>query len=127
MGATETLYLAPETLYRLGSSSSPLLTRLRPGEIDIIRVNDEAVIVANGKGVSLYNKAGLDVAPLTGWVWEIQPGTQFPLGLRLIKDDRPQGHYTLCPLRNMPVREFVALLEKVVIHCMKVFKKTSSG
>jgi len=127
MGATETLYLASETLYRLGSSSSPLLTKLRPGEIDIIRVNDEAVIVANGKGVSLYNKAGLDVAPLTGWVWEIQSGTHFPLGLRLIKDDRPQGHYTLCPLRNMPVHEFVALLEKVVIHCTKVFKKTSSG
>ena len=85
------------------------------------------MIVANGKGVSLYNRPGLDLAPLTGWVWEIQAGTQFPIGLKLVKDDSPQGHYTLCPAQNMPVREFVALLERVVIHCTKVFKKTSSG
>jgi hypothetical protein len=52
--------------------------------------------------------------------------TVFPVGLKLVKDTQPPGHYTLCPSRNMPVQDFVALLEKVVIHCRKVFKKTGS-
>lgn len=34
MKTNEPLYLAPEVLYRLGNASSPLLTRVRPDEID---------------------------------------------------------------------------------------------
>ena len=123
MSTRENLYLAPETLYRLGNATSPLLTRVRPGEIDTINMNGVTMIVANGKCVSLYNKTGLDLAPVTGWVWEIKSQTQMPIGLKLIKDNRPEGHYSLCPTKNMSVHEFVALLEKVVIHCKKVFKK----
>ena len=119
----EAIYLSPETLYRIGNGSSPLLTKVRPGEIDTIEVNGITHIVANGKGISLYNKRGLDLAPLTGWVWEISANTQLPCGLKLIKDDRPEGHYSLCPIRNMSVHEFISQLEKVVIHCKKVFKK----
>lgn len=119
----EKLYLAPEVLYRIGNATSPLLSKLRPGEIDLIDMNGVKMLVANGKGVSLYNKRGLDVAPLTGWVWEIAASTPLPVGLRLIKDSSPEGHYTLCPAKNMSVHEFVALLEKVVLHCRKVFRK----
>jgi len=123
MKQNEAVYLSPETLYRIGNGSSPLLTKVRPREIDTIDVNGITHIVANGKGISLYNKRGLDLAPLTGWVWEILPNTQLPSGLKLIKDDRPEGHYSLCPARNMSTHEFIAQLEKVVIHCKKIFKK----
>lgn len=116
-------FLSQETLYRLGNSSSPLLTKVRPGEIDTMQVNGITMIISNGKGVSLYNKTGLDLAPLSGWVWEIKQNTPIPIGLKLIKDNKPQGHYSLCPARNMPVSEFVSLLENVVIHCKKSFKK----
>jgi hypothetical protein len=85
------------------------------------------MIVANGKGVSLYNKIGLDLVPLKGWVWEISSNTQLPFGLKLNKDDRPEGHYTICPFRNMPVNEFVGLLERIVVHCKKVYKKKAKG
>lgn len=123
MTNSEAIDLSPETLYRIGNGSSPLLTKVRPGELDTIEVNGITHIVANGKGISLYNKRGLDLAPLTGWVWEISANTQLPSGLKLIKDDRPEGHYSLCPIRNMSVHEFISQLEKVVIHCKKVFKK----
>ena len=123
MKQNEPIYLSPETLYRIGNGSSPLLTKVRPGEIDTVNINGVTHIVANGKGISLYNKRGLDLAPLVGWVWEISPSTPIPHGLNLIKDDRPEGHYSLCPSRNMSVHEFIAQLEKVVIHCNKVFKK----
>jgi hypothetical protein len=123
MKTEEKLYLAPEDLYRLGNATSPLMTRMRPGEVDIVAINGINTIVANGKGVSLYNKTGLALAPLKGWVWEISARTPFHSDLKLVKDTQPPGHYTLCPARNMPVNEFVALLEKVAIHCKRVFKK----
>jgi hypothetical protein len=71
MKTEEKLYLAPEDLYRLGNATSPLMTRMRPGEVDIVAINGINTIVANRKGVSLYNKTGLALAPLKGWVWEI--------------------------------------------------------
>ncbi len=125
MDSREVLYLAPEDLYRLGNATSPLLTRLRPGEVDIFDENGVKMIVANRKGVSLYNKVGLDLVPLTGWVWEIKARTSLPLGLMLIPDGNPVGHFTLCPCKNMPVQEFVDLLEKTVFFCKKVFKKAA--
>lgn len=94
MKTNEAVYLSPETLYRLGNGSSPLLTRVRPGEVDTIKVNGVTMIVANRKGISLYNKTGLDLAPLSGWVWEIKENTSLPTGLKLIKDNRPEGHYS---------------------------------
>ena len=125
MKQNERLYLVPEDFYRLGNASSPILTRIRPGEVDIAEVNGIKMVVANGKGVSLYNKAGLDLIPLKGWVWEISANTQLPFGLKLNRDDRPEGHYTICPLRNMPVNEFVGLLESIVVYCQKNLQKAS--
>ncbi len=63
----EKIYLSPETLYRIGNGSSPLLTKVRPGEMDTIEVNGVTQIIANGKGISLYNEKGLNLAPLTGY------------------------------------------------------------
>jgi hypothetical protein len=68
-------------------------------------------------------KDGLDLVPLTGWVWEIKANTNLPSGLRLVKDNEPLGHYTLSPIINMSVHEFLGLLDQVAIHCKKVFKK----
>jgi hypothetical protein len=101
------------------------MTKFRPSELDIVPVNGVPTILANGKGVSLYNKKGLDIAPLSGWVWEIKAKTALPMGLKFVRDDSPEGHYTLCPTQNMSVHEFVASLEKVVIFCQKIFKKTA--
>jgi hypothetical protein len=123
MKLNEKMYIVPEDLYRLGNASSPLMTRIRPGEVDVTELNGIKMIVANGKGISLYNKTGLELIPLTGWVWEISARTPLPFGLKLVKDDKPEGHYTICPIRNMSVHEFVGLLESIVIYCKKVFKK----
>jgi hypothetical protein len=119
----EKLYIAQEDLYRLGNAGSSLISRVRVREVDVMEVNGIKRVIANGKGISLYNKAGLDKMPLSGWVWEIKVSTAFPIGLKLIKDDKPEGHYTLAPLHNMLFSEYTSLLEKVAIHCQKVYKK----
>ena len=65
MNSKEILYLASETLYRLGNSTSPLLSKMRPDDINIIDVNGVKMVVANHKGVSLYNKEGLNLVTCT--------------------------------------------------------------
>lgn len=118
----EDLYMAPEDLFRLGNATDPRLTNLRrPKDIDTIEINGILVAVANGKGISLFTKARMQSNPMSGWVWKIAKGTAVPLGLKLLTDR--SGHYTVCPITNMPLDEFKGLLSKLAMKCQKVFKK----
>jgi hypothetical protein len=45
----EVLYFLPEDLYRIGNATSPLMTRIRAGEITLMDINGVATIVANNK------------------------------------------------------------------------------
>ena len=60
MANNEKLYIAQEDLYRFGNSASSRISKVRPREITTINVNGIETIVANGHGVSLFNKEGLD-------------------------------------------------------------------
>ncbi len=126
MSNEEKLYMTQEDLYRIGNSSSSKLSEVRQGEITIIDLNGINTIVANDKGVSLYDKQGLDDAPLSGWVYEIKVNTVLPFGLKLWEDLDVAGHYHVCPVRNMPYHKYVGLLEELAIDCHKVFKKKSA-
>ena len=118
----EDLFMAPEDLFRLGNATSPRLTHMRrPKDIDTIEINGITVVISNGKGISLSTKDRLEKAPMSGWVWKIAKATQIPIGLKLL-NDRP-GHYSICPISNMPLDEFVGLLSKLAMKCQKVFKK----
>lgn len=123
MSNKEKLYIAQESLFRFGNSASSRISSVKPREIDTIPINGIEVVIANGSGVSLYNKEGLEACALTGWVWEIKLGTHFPIGLKLIKDNDPLGHYTLAPSYNMPLSQYIGLLDQVAIHCKKLFRK----
>ncbi|MEY4589371.1 MAG: hypothetical protein RL497_1447 [Pseudomonadota bacterium] len=118
----EDLYLAPEDLFRLGNATDPRLTHIRrPKDIDTLELNGILVVVANGKGVSLFTKERLNSSPISGWVWKIPKNTFIPSGLKLI-NDRP-GHYSICPNTNMPLDEFKGCLSKLAMKCQKVFNK----
>jgi len=121
MTNTEKLYITQEDLYRVGNLSSPRLTNIRPNEINIRLLNGIKIIVANGKGVSLYNQNGLEKSALSGWVWEIKQGSHIPFGLTLRAGKG--GHYLLCPMQNMPLSSYAGLLEKMALTCHKVYKK----
>lgn len=123
MGITEDLFVTQEDLYRIGNSTSSRLSAVRPQEVDLIEINGIITIVANGKGVSLYNKAGLNDAPLSGWVYQIKANTNLPIGLKLTNDPRVKGHYFICPLTNMPYHKYVGLLEELAVMCSKLFLK----
>lgn len=121
---TEKLYISQEDLFRMGNSTSSRLSSVRQREITTIDVNGIETIVANGNGVSLFNKEGLDSTFLNGWVWEIKEGTTFPAGLKIVKDNKGSiGHHMLVPTRNMPLTQYIGLLEETAIYCRKLYKK----
>ncbi|RPA57711.1 hypothetical protein EGC86_19890 [Shewanella frigidimarina] len=114
-------YILPEELFRLGNSTSPKLANVRARDVDIIEINGIKVIIANGKGISVFDKVGINESPMTGWVWRFAPNTRPPVGLKMVQD-KPH-HYCISPACNMPVDKYKGLLEEMALIATRVFKK----
>lgn len=114
-------YIIPEEVFRLGNTNSPKLSNIRPRDINIINVNGVPVVVANGKGISVFDKEGIALSPMTGWVWRFSPNTRFPLGLKLVQD-KPH-HFCIAPAHNMPLDKYKGLLEEMALSAKRIFKK----
>lgn len=114
-------FILPEELFRLGNSSSPRLSNVRSRDVDTIEINGITVIRANGKSISVFDKAGINESPMTGWVWRFPPHTQPPVGLKLVQD-KPH-HYCIAPAQNMPIDKYKGLLEEMALKATRVFKK----
>jgi hypothetical protein len=114
-------YLMPEEIFRLGNSTTPKLSNVRDRDIDTIQINGITVIKANGKGVSVFDKTGINESPMSGWVWRFAPNTQPPLGLKLVQD-KPH-HFCIAPTQNMPIDKYKGLLEELALKGHRVYKK----
>lgn len=89
--------------------------------MDTIEINGITVIRANGKGISVFDRAGINESPMTGWVWRFPPNTQPPVGLKLVQD-KPH-HYCIAPAQNMPIDKYKGLLEEMALKATRIFKK----
>ncbi|MFC6633553.1 hypothetical protein [Microbulbifer taiwanensis] len=116
-------YIVPEEVFRVGNGSGPRMHMVRPSEVDVTEVNGVKVIIANGRGVSLYTQDELNATTLTGWIWKFKAQTQIPQGLKLV-NDKP-GHFCVAPVSNMPVDLYKGLLEQMGMKAEKVWKKTA--
>jgi hypothetical protein len=114
-------YIMPEELFRLGNSSTSKLSNVRSRDVDTIQINGITVIKANGKGVSVFDKVGINESPMSGWVWRFAPNTQPPLGLKLVHD-KPH-HFCIAPTQNMPIVKYIGLLEELALKAQRVYKK----
>lgn len=114
-------FIVPEELFRLGNSTSPKLSNVRARDVDTMEVNGITVIIANGKGISVFDREGINKSPMTGWVWRFPPNTRPSVGLKMVQD-KPH-HYCISPTQNMPVGKFKGLLEEMALSATRVFKK----
>jgi len=114
-------YILPEELFRLGNSRDPKLSNVRSRDVDTIEINGITVVRANGKGISVFDRRGINESPMNGWVWRFPPNTQPPVGLKLVKD-KPH-HYCISPAQNMPIDKYKGLLEEMALKATRVFKK----
>ena len=119
-------YIFPEEVYRVGNSSSHKMTALRVGEIDVYEIKGIKMVTANGKGISVFTLKGLQDEGLTGFAWKFIKNTPVEPGLKLIDDEKPE-HYTLAPVKNMPLDEYKGLLEKMGLKCNKYMKIKKDG
>ena len=121
----EEFLLFPEDIYRIGNSTSHKLTAVRPFDVNTMVINGVTMVIANGKGVSLYTIERIIQKQLTGFAWKFNKGTQVAPGLRLVSDE-PQ-HYMLAPLTNMPIDKYKGLLEEMGVRCGKYFHVKKGG
>lgn len=120
-----------EDLYRMGSATSSKLEKVRPNEVDLYDRNGVEMVSANGKGISLITEIGLQrrARLLSGYAWKLQANLPMPLGLALHPDQasvrQPTGaadHYLLCPAADMPLGEYVGLLQKLALKLERTHK-----
>jgi len=116
-----TYYILPEEVFRLGNTTSPKLSHVRSRDVDIVDRNGIKVIIANGKGISVFDRIGIKESPMSGWVWRFAANTKPPHGLKLIKDKA--HHYCIAPMTEMPVSKYKGLLEELALWAAKVYKK----
>jgi hypothetical protein len=114
-------YLIPEEIFRLGNSTSPRLSNVRPRDVNTTEINGIIIVVANGKGISVFDKEGINQSPMSGWVWRFRPNTNIPFGLKLVKDKA--HHYCIAPITNMPLSKYKGLLEEMAVSATRVYKK----
>ena len=79
-------YIIPEEIFRLGNLNSPRLSNVRPRDVNTTIINGIEVIIANGKGISVFDKTGINESPMSGWVWQFSQNIQIPVGLKLVQD-----------------------------------------
>ncbi len=115
------LFIVPEDLYHLGTSSDPKLAHIRSRDLVLREINGITMVVANGRGISLATKERLDKSPMTGWVWCLNKHAAIAKGLVLVNDR--QGHYCIAPLKNMPLSEFIRRLSQLGLKCQKLFRQ----
>jgi hypothetical protein len=122
MGWTPVDLLVPDVdVYRLGNASSSKIDVLRPGEATIETRDGIPFIIADGTGVSLYDRDGLEIAGLTGHVYLLKAGVYLPAGLRLHNDF--EHHYNLAPIFDMKLEDFIGLCRMLAPLLTFAFKR----
>ncbi len=114
-------FIVPEEVFRLGNSSSPKLAHVRAHDVRHTVINGITVVIANGKGISVFDKDGIARTDMSGWVWTFAPSTPFPTGLKLV-NDKP-GHFCIAPTSDMPLDKYKGLLEELALKATRVFYK----
>lgn len=79
------------------------------------------IVIANQKGISLFDLRGIRLSPMTRWVWKFPPNTSLPSGLKLVRDK--EHHYCIAPTHNILLEEYKKLLEILASKGTRYFKK----
>jgi len=116
-------FIIPEELFRLGNSTSPKLSHVRSRDVDTMEVNGILVIVANGKGISVFDLEGINESPMAGWVWRFPFGTTPPVGLKMVQDKPHHYYYCISPTQNMPIDKFKGLPGEMALKATRYLRR----
>lgn len=125
--------VVPVDLFRNGVKNSPQLHKLRTMpprtllqsyDIKLFKRDGIDYVDKDSGGISTFEK---ELNGLSGAWWRIPRGTKIPAGLRISKDHNTRPtlkptHYTIRPLLNMPLAEYVSLLESLARSAERVIQ-----
>lgn len=114
-------YVVPEDIYRIGNQDEAKLNHVRPRDIDTVSFGKELMVIANGKGISVYDRTGINESPMNGWIWRIKSNTRLPSGLVLVKDKN--HHFCIAPKYNMAISKYKQLLDQLSPWAQRMVKK----
>lgn len=121
----KSFFIIPEDVFRLGNAQGPRLGNVRARDVDTTSMNGILVVIANGKGVSVFDETGIAESPFEGWVWKLSAALQLPVGLQLV-NDKPH-HYCVAPTTNMPIDKYKGLLEELGLRAERFIKKAGKA
>ena len=92
--------------------------------------NGIVMVHADGFGISLITEERLkrQASRLTGYAWKLPANFPMPTSLalnadrRTLKPGETPDHYFLCPISDMPLSEYVALLSKLALKLERIRK-----
>ncbi|HFD32443.1 MAG TPA: hypothetical protein ENJ28_07065 [Gammaproteobacteria bacterium] len=130
MIAKEDLYIMDVTeftidLYRMGNATWPKFDETRArSDVVIKKIDDIETVLANGNGFSAFDHLTKIMRKPGKKIWRIKKGVSIPEGLKLVKDKRKghEGHYMLAPAYNMPLEDYLKILEVFSFDRNKVVK-----
>lgn len=125
----------PVNLYRNGGKNSPQLHKLRTMpprtleesfDIRIYTKNGVDYVSKDTGGISTFDR---EKPGFGAFWWKIPRGTKLPSGLRVSMDFNPKPsanptHYTIRPMYDMPLRQYISLLEDLAAFAERTFNVT---
>lgn len=118
--------VVPVNSFRKGAKNSSQLHKLRAMpprtieqsfDIGIFKNNGVDYVSKDTGGISTFDQ---ERPGFGAYWWKIPKGTKIPLGLRISRDFNPKPpisptHYTLRPAFDMPLRNYISLLEELAL------------
>jgi len=125
--------VVPTNLYRHGGKNSPELHKLRTMpprtieerfDIALYKKNNCSYVSKDTGGISTFNQQSSKFGKF--W-WVIPKGTKIPVGLRVSRDfnSKPSSkptHYTIRPVVDMPLTQYIGLLDDLSASAERLFK-----
>lgn len=123
----------PVNLYRNGAKNSSQLHKLRTMpprtleqsfDIQIYKKHGVDYVSKDTGGISTFDR---EKPGFGAFWWKIPKGTKIPSGLRVSMDFNPKPsanptHYTIRPLFDMPLTQYVSLLEELAKSAERMFE-----
>jgi hypothetical protein len=106
----------PSDLYRGGNASGFQFHEERAMKDCITYPRDGVIFIrANLTGFSCFDHITARMKQQGRNIWKLKRGAVLPLDIGLVKDLRrgQEGHFMLCPLKDIPLKKYLGLLEEI--------------
>ncbi|QFT55048.1 hypothetical protein [Microbulbifer sp. THAF38] len=94
-------------------------------KLDTTFLNNRTIVIANGKGIRVFDQKSINQSNLNGWVCRFTASTKLPNGIKIT--EHTSGQYFISPERNMTTERFIELLKEMSLSAITLFKHSDKA